>query len=74
MHCAVLLRCNHGSSRLRAPMDLELQSRRRKHGLGRVYRKTAAHGPVMSASQSHQGWEGIVVIFLRFQTFFVLAN
>ena len=38
-------------------MDLELQSRTPKHGLGRDHPKTAAgHGCVTSASQPHQKW------------------
>lgn len=44
-------------SRLRNTMDLELQSRTPKHGLGRNYTKTAAgHGCVTSTSHSHQKW------------------
>jgi rfaE bifunctional protein nucleotidyltransferase chain/domain len=54
---AVPLRCEHGSSRLRDKMNLGLQSRTPKHGLGRDYPKAAAgHGRVTSAAQSHQKW------------------
>jgi hypothetical protein len=38
-------------------MDVELQSRTPKHGLGRDYPETAAgHGRITSTSQSRQKW------------------
>ena len=54
---AVLLRCDHGSSKLRDKMDLGLQSRTPKHGHGQEHQETAAgHSRMMSTAQSHQKW------------------
>jgi hypothetical protein len=48
-------RHDHGSSRLREKLNVELQSRTPGHCLGRGHPETAAgHGRMKSTSQSHQ--------------------